>query len=398
MKHLFSVARLVVSGTGSRGARRIGSGAALALFLLSLSTAGQNYRLSDPLPAGRAVNSFQITPDGSRAVYLANPVVSQFYELFSVSTNGAQAPVTISTTPAIGTIQTFRVSPDGQRVAFVGDTEEDGVGHLYAAPVDGSAGPVRLDGILVSGGDVSAYQFQFTPDGGRVIYLADSGMDERFELHTVPADGSSPPSVLGGPLVAGGDVLGGFAVSPDGNRVAYVADQDANDVFELYSVPADGSSASVKLSGTMVFGGDVSFGPLIGPDGTRVLSLADQNVNGVVELFSVPIDASQAPVKLNNPVTEGVTGESKIDPTGERVFFLVKEGWGRNLHAARVAGGQPAIRVNGSPHHFKSGEFVYSFLPTPDGRSVLYITISNLPVRELYATCFDVRRLPARQP
>ena len=43
-----------------------------------------------------------------------------------------------------------------------------------------------------------------------------------------------------------------FALSPDGSRVVYRLDYDQNDVFELYSAPADGSAPQVKLNGPLV--------------------------------------------------------------------------------------------------------------------------------------------------
>jgi hypothetical protein len=55
-------------------------------------------------------------------------------------------------------------------------------------------------------------------------------------------------------LVPGGNV-GGFQISSDSARVVYVADQDTNDVLELYSVPLGSSSAPVKLNGALVPGG-----------------------------------------------------------------------------------------------------------------------------------------------
>jgi hypothetical protein len=54
-----------------------------------------------------------------------------------------------------------------------------------------------------------------------------------FELFGVPLDGSAPPHAFNGPLVPGGDVHTDFAIL-SGGRVLYRADQDANEVFELF--------------------------------------------------------------------------------------------------------------------------------------------------------------------
>jgi hypothetical protein len=43
----------------------------------------------------------------------------------------------------------------------------------------------------------------------------------------------------------------------DGSGIAYIADQDASGVFELYASQPDGGN-NVKLSGNLTAGGDVT--------------------------------------------------------------------------------------------------------------------------------------------
>lgn len=76
-------------------------------------------------------------------------------------------------------------------------------------------------------------------------------------------------------------------ISPDGSRVVYRADQSLDDVMELYSVPIDGG-ASVKLNGTLVAFGDVRGDFQVSPDSQYVVYRADQDTNGILELYSVP--------------------------------------------------------------------------------------------------------------
>lgn len=44
--------------------------------------------------------------------------------------------------------------------------------------------------------------------------------------------------------------------APDSSGIGYIADQDTNDVSELYASQPD-DSENTKLSGTLVSGGDV---------------------------------------------------------------------------------------------------------------------------------------------
>ena len=90
-------------------------------------------------------------------------------------------------------------------------------------------------------------------------------------------------------------------ITADSSRVVYWADQDTNDVFELYSRPADGSGAAVKLNGPLVAGGDVA-DFRIAPDSSRVVYRADQSTDEVFELYSRVIDASAS---APHPSTSG---------------------------------------------------------------------------------------------
>jgi hypothetical protein len=123
-----------------------------------------------------------------------------------------------------------------------------GVRELFSAPLDGSAPPVRLNAPFASGGGLRTQTsslrgaFEVAPDGLTVVYLADQRTAGTVELFAVPTDGSRAPRVLNQELVAGGDVgasdvavpIVPFAFRPDGRAVAYLADQEEDGVVELF--------------------------------------------------------------------------------------------------------------------------------------------------------------------
>src|SRR5262249_13659527 len=138
-------------------------------------------------------------------------------------------------------VSSIQISPDNSRVIYRARQELFPFAFLlYSVPLAG--GPVtKLNGPLVNRGDVSGF-FQISPDSRRVVYVADRGTDGVEELYRVPLAGGPVPK-LNGPLVAGGDVsagLGGplqfFRISPNSRRVVYMADQDTDQVFELYTL------------------------------------------------------------------------------------------------------------------------------------------------------------------
>jgi len=234
-----------------------------------------------------------VAPTDQRVVYLADALVDERVELFSVPADGSSAAVKLnSTLVSGGDVSTFLIAPGGLDVVYSADQTTDNRLELFRAPIDGSASPVKLSGPLVAGGVFKT--ISVAPGGSRVVYIADQntyGVDELFSV----ALAGGPVCKLNPPLVASGDVLE-FSISPDSQSVLYLADQDTNDVVELFRVKCDGSVSAQKISGPLVAGGDVG-GPtyfpanlprfLIGSDSSTVVFRADKVSDDVIELFSV---------------------------------------------------------------------------------------------------------------
>ncbi len=319
----------------------------------------------------------------------------------------------------------FRISPDGRRVVYLADQNTDEVVELYSVPIDGGKA-VQLNGPLVAGGQVSGADadmsepFLISPDSRRVVYVADQDADEVFELFSVPIDGGKLVK-LNPSLVADGDVRGAdpavnpFRISPDGGWVVYTADQDTDEVIEIYSVPIGGGEA-VKLNPVLAGGkGDVRGASTdmanpfrISPDSSRVVYVADQEKDSVFELFSVPI-AGGPSVKLNPVLAKGrgeirgadnsVANPFLFTADGRRVLYLAdQEDVGvmelyavavtggavtklnRALSAPRQAGGEGAIV--GADY-----EVNHPFRISPDGRWAVYVADQDADeVIELYSS------------
>lgn len=342
--------------------------------------------------ANGGILSVFLTPDGTRALYTNSLQAKR--TLYSVPTDGSSAPIDL-----IGLhVLDFVVTPDSQRLVFLGDFIADGRILLASMPVDGSAAPIVLNGPLTAGGDVleflltadatrviyladanidglnelfsasttaggTALQLQATlsgrevtdflvsPDGTRVVYRADQVNNDVFELFSVPSDGSSAPLLLNSPLPTTGDrdVEPDFVVSPDGTRVVYRADGTAGNVLQLYSVPIDGSAAPTLLTPTLVTGGDVESGLRLSPDAQRVLFRADLALDGAVELYSVPITGSAAPVRLHAPLTAGEAVLAELAIASANVAFVSDGIDGRELLSAALDGSAAAITLDSEP-------------------------------------------------
>ena len=81
-----------------------------------------------------------------------------------------------------------------------------------------TAQPVQLNAHLGDDSDVYP-NFEITPDGSRVVYMADQDVTGVVELYSVPIGGGKPIK-LNDELAINGDVVS-FEISPDGQHVVY---------------------------------------------------------------------------------------------------------------------------------------------------------------------------------
>lgn len=282
----------------------------------------------------RRVETFALTPDGARVVYGAWDSGSYlFVELWTAPLDGGEAPRRLDARTTTGSVASYAVSPDATRAVYLADHELHLVPELWSVPLDGSGLPLRLHPPLAAGQGVRA--FAIGPDGARVVYAADADVPGTLELYSVPADGSAAPVKLSPAPVPGGGVAGGgreHLLELGLERAVWVADARADEVFELFSAPLDGSAPAVRLSGPLPPAGDVEAGPdgawafRIAPDGRQVVYRADARLDAQHELWLVPADGSAAPVRLSGAMTTfgGVPPE---DPRGiEQSFAFTPDG------------------------------------------------------------------------
>jgi Tol biopolymer transport system component len=249
----------------------------------------------------------------------------------------------------------FEFSPDGSRVLFAAPTNLSSRLELFAVATSGGE-PLLLSGAMVAGGSVAPGTGRFTPDGGRVLYIADQLTDEQFELFSVDSNGGTAFRISG-PLVEFGDVHPNYKISADGGRVAYVANAETDflfsNIFELFSVSTAGGPV-VKLNGPLPNAGDVEFGSQrFSADGNRVFYLANQNSSTQREFYSVA-STGGASVKLNGPlIPDGHVHLSyDVSADGARVLYTGETGYTPffqpivEIYSVGATGGTP-VKLNG---------------------------------------------------
>jgi Tol biopolymer transport system component len=366
-----------------------------AAGLYSVAVAGGPVTRLTPARTGNStIWEFEIAPDGGHVVYRAvSDIFARVAELHSVPTGGGTVTRLNAPLVAGGNVHRFRITADGRRVLYVADQDTDDVPELYSVAIEGGpvtrlAGPVVSDP-LINGGD--GRWFQISPDGGRVVYLADD--------QPAPAPPRRyPPRTLFGVAVTGGPVtrlsvpLGeeeaifGFRITPDGSRVVYVVVSPVGDGYpyrrSFHSVPVEGGPV-LALTGLMGANESIGFGNFqISPDGSRVVYRAN-NRSGH-QLYSVPT-AGGPPRRLNAPLSPASDGSNRrsfvhhfrISADSGRVVYAVATGTtfgsGRlhtlyDLHSVAAAGGPVTKLAEGLRADFRDRPLQIA----PDDRRVVY--------------------------
>ncbi len=329
-------------------------------------------KLSGPLVTGGNVTSRQFSPDGQWVVYRADQDIDGVTELFSVPVGGG-TPVKLNDPLLAGAdVNTFTISPDSSTVIYTADQDTVGADELFAVPIAGGTA-TRLNDPLVSGGRVS--DFTLSPDGTTVVFIGDVERDEVTEIFSVPVSGGTVTKLNPPAPSTTREVLFTRLISADSSTVVFLADLDTNSVNELYSVPIGGGTA-IKLNDPLPNGGTVGlFGIKLSPDGSRVVYSADQETNNIHEIFSVPIGGGTV-VKLNgtlppssDPFVIPAIFEFQITPDGSTVVY---RGTQNDLQIDELF----SVPVTGGANTQLStpGDELFNYAISADGSTVVYQT------------------------
>ena len=95
------------------------------------------------------------------------------------------------------------------------------------------------------------------------------GTTGKDEVYSVPIGGGTATK-LNDPVTTNGRIID-FSLSPDGNTVVYIGDQDTDEITELYSVPVGGGTVTKLSPNTLTTTREVLFTRLISADSSTVV-------------------------------------------------------------------------------------------------------------------------------
>jgi uncharacterized repeat protein (TIGR01451 family) len=252
---------------------------------------GTPVQLDDPASAEMFINHFQISPDSSQVVYCGDQETQGIDELFIVPIGGGTPLKLNGPLVAGGDVKSFLISPDGTAAVYRADQSVNGRHEMYIVPLTG-AGTTRISHPLNPGDDIEEI-YAITPDGQYVFYIYNQVAGDYQDLYLFASSVADETTYPLGYLWAPNNtsfppVPEQFKLGPAGHKLVYAGvESETEPVLALYSVPLAGGANPQRLDGPMTDGGEVDTVTFqISPDDQTVVYRADQDIDEVFELYA----------------------------------------------------------------------------------------------------------------
>ncbi|HUB81814.1 MAG TPA: PDZ domain-containing protein [Bryobacteraceae bacterium] len=272
------------------------------------------------------IQSFDIAPDGSRAVFGARG------DVFTVPAK--QGPTRNLTHSSGSREQYVAWSPDGKWIAFVSD--ETGEQQLYIAPEDGSGKEQQI----TSADKMFLLKPVWSPDSRKLLYTDNSARLFYVDIQT------RQPVLIDRDLF---DDPEGYNWAPDSQWVAYgKTGENHNSAIYLYSL-ADKKITGVTDTSTQ------SWDPVFDPGGRYLYFLSNRNYNEVLGVFDTEFSNPDATriyavtlrKDLPSPVAPRTDEVGQKTDTADPPFGIDSDGLpGRVVDLPVAAGNYTALLAN----------------------------------------------------
>ena len=191
---------------------------------------------------------------------------------------------------------------------------------------------------------------ELSPDGKRLLYVADDGGDLDVFLQRV--GGENPINLTQSSLEDDFDPT----FSPDGERIAFCSDRDGGGIFVM---GATGESPR-RVS-------DTGFDPAWSPDARSLVFTTERGAepywrSTVAQLWIVDVETFR-----KRKLYDGDAVAPRFSPNGQRVAFWNSPGGQRDIWTMPAEGGEPS-RVTDDP------DTDWSPFWSPDGRWLLFVS------------------------
>lgn len=235
-----------------------------------------------------------------RIVFAANR--SGTYQLYTINPDGSDMRQITNLPPTENSTWFPDYSPDGKRIVFIHDVT--GQLELYVIKADGS-------GLKQLTNDSSRAKLfpRWSPDGTRIVFCLESSRTHLIQITTMRADGNGEMTMLT-------DDLFYESYQPeytvDGQKIVF-ASMEGGLVSAIWIMDADGSRRR-RLTAAAIEAG----GPVVSPDGQRILFYDHQNTPLPTSIWRMNIDGSD---KTRLTVPDHFDLYGSYSPDGHKIAF-----------------------------------------------------------------------------
>lgn len=252
---------------------------------------GANYGKLHPNIADDA-EEFRISPTGDKILYALEQDVNNVNEIYSSNLDGTGNVKLNGPLPSGGDVDYYRfeISPNGQKAIFLAEQDIDNVAELISVNMDGTS-RVKLHPNLSVGQYVN--DFQFTKNNQKIIFIGKVSSTTEEEIFSVNPDGSNFQKISG-PMITNGYIYSGyydktrFKISSNSQKVVFLANKEDLTKSELYSVNVDGTNL-IKISPALTFPEASITGFEISEDSTKVIFRSNFENKDKDQIYSVDI-------------------------------------------------------------------------------------------------------------
>lgn len=299
--------------------------------LLRLTTTGLNL---NGLYQGYKASTILFTPNGQRLVFQADfsgvapgSVALMKFDLYSIKADGTGAPVLLSPQSVSSVVHDYpvvEISPQGDRVVYIADLEVDTKYEMYLSAVDGSSTRKLSPPIANIDGDILATPAQHFIDWTRntVVMLTDDTIDLVYGLYKSSLSLTvSAPLKINMPLIRSGDFFG-MVPAANGTKFAFRGNPDVDGEMHLFAIDPNGANIQRVTKAYPSGGGKLGTFSMI-DNGAKIIYIADQDTAGISELYVGDTNGA-APIKVSVPITNpnGAVTDYKFNEATQKIYYM----------------------------------------------------------------------------
>jgi len=315
-------------------------------------------------PSNARIEDFALSNDGKWAVYLesitgAGDNNETRYSIKSVSTNGGNQ---ISLFSRDEIMYRPTISNDSKYVVFETNS------NIWVVPISGGTARGLNVVLPVSGRFGRIYGYKLSPDGKRIVYLAERRDFSDFELISEPLSGG--PIVRLDTISYSNSFIRSFQISPDSRSVFYLI--SFSNRAEIYKTPIDAGtpvSLNVNFHTTEPWKSvDSQF--QLSNDGTKVV----YSVRGEsgTDWYSVDVN-DRTPIRLTPTTLDSIESELLITADSQRVIYYQSDNRLTRIFTNRISSDVQTVLYS------KARTAIQNFKLTSDNKKVIFQAVEAGP-------------------